>query len=434
MQIIVYTETITPRIRYIFSHLLTNMLGLEVVFSQDINDISAYQGPSINYSTRKVDGSITITPHSLLTHKGVEQQSFAIFSWRGIPAFFPTNDSADIPFDLFAASFYLISRYEEYLPHQKDVHGRFDVYQSIAYKSGFLEIPIVDLWVKELHSIIQQKFTSIDFQLHNFNFIPTIDIDNAYAYRHKGFTRAFLGTSRSIVRFNLYDFYSRIAVYLRLQRDPFNTYRKIFRILSQHHQSVWFILGGRYGEFDKSIPLHKKPIKRLLKHIANQFRVGIHPSYASNSSLSIISNEIQALSNASGTLIDLSRQHFLRIKFPDTYRILNELGIKYDFSIGYSNAVGFRASTSTPFKFYDILEEKELEITLAPFQVMDRALLDGLGLTPQKAVEKTIELAQQVKDVNGTFVLAWHNESLSGINEWKGWENVLKEIVEGIKR
>ena len=99
--------------------------------------------------------------------------------------------------------------------------------------------------------------------------------------------------------------------------------------------------------------------------------------------------------------------------------------------MGYSNAIGFRASTCTPFRFYDLVDEKELPLKIVPFQVMDRALLQGLGLSANEAVSQTLSMAQKVKEVNGTFSLVWHNESLSGINEWKGWEQVLDRIVAG---
>ena len=117
---------------------------------------------------------------------------------------------------------------------------------------------------------------------------------------------------------------------------------------------------------------------------------------------------------------------------PHTHRLLAGLGITHEYSMGYSNAIGFRASTCTPFRFYDLMDEKELPLTIVPFQVMDRALLT-MGCNAQTAAQRTLELAQRVKRVGGTFSTLWHNESLSGINEWKGWENVLGEIVNRVK-
>lgn len=432
MQLLVLTESITPRIRYIFTHILSEMLGFDVVFTQNIGDIATFNGPIIAYTHTQISDTVHITPHPLLTLYGVDEQSFAFFTWCSLPAFFATCNTSDIPFDLFAASFFLLTRYEEYLPHSLDAHGRFRVEDSIAFKMNFLEIPIVDLWVKQLGSIIKEKFPFVVLKSREFKFIPTIDIDNAFAYRHKGFVRALLGSGNALFRLRFIDLYRRILVSLRLLPDPYNTYKILFRVLSPFPQTVWFILGGKYSEYDKNIPLNKKPIRKLMDRIGRHFILGIHPSYGSYLSKDRLQSELDGLTQLSGKKVHASRQHFLRIKFPETYRILMELGIEQDYSVGYSNRVGFRAGTCTPFPFYDIIAEQQFPLTLIPFQVMDRSLLDGLKLTPEKAVEKTMEIAQKVKDVNGTFILAWHNESISGINEWKDWEDVLKEIVKGV--
>jgi hypothetical protein len=131
-------------------------------------------------------------------------------------------------------------------------------------------------------------------------------------------------------------------------------------------------------------------------------------------------------------MIQKSRQHFLKLSLPETYRTLVELGIKEDYTMGYPNAIGFRASTCTPFNFYDLKSEKELPLRVVPFQAMDRALLETFA--PQEAVSETLRMASRIKEVGGTFVTIWHNESLSGINEWKGWENVFETIVSGVNQ
>jgi hypothetical protein len=122
------------------------------------------------------------------------------------------------------------------------------------------------------------------------------------------------------------------------------------------------------------------------------------------------------------------------LSLPQTYQILVDIGVTSDYSMGYSNAIGFRASTCTPYNFYDLINEKELPLSIVPFQVMDRALLQGLNFSPNEAVTKSLEMAKLVKDIGGTFVTVWHNESLSGINEWNGWDSVFNEIVRGVTR
>ncbi len=80
----------------------------------------------------------------LLFRIGIQEQSFHVEEFKELPTFYQTNDNSDLPFDPFAASFYLVSRYEEYLPYQPDQFGRFPAKASVAYQNGFLKKPVVN--------------------------------------------------------------------------------------------------------------------------------------------------------------------------------------------------------------------------------------------------------------------------------------------------
>ncbi|MEF8810095.1 MAG: hypothetical protein V5A47_04160 [Bacteroidales bacterium] len=109
-------------------------------------EFSNHEGPAINYSAKKLGNRLVITPTNLLFEKKIKEQEIFVTQWDTIKIFFQTNDHSSIPFDIFAASFFLVSRYEEYLPFSSDEHGRFEAKQSLAYTSSFLQEPIVDQW------------------------------------------------------------------------------------------------------------------------------------------------------------------------------------------------------------------------------------------------------------------------------------------------
>lgn len=432
MRILFFAVSVSPRLKYIAEHILNSMLGFEVFFTQNADELSTFSGPKICYSHSKTSDCINITPNGLLSLKGIFKQSFAISRWKELPIFFQTNTDGEIPFDIFSASFYLITRYEEYSPLELDNYGRYRVEESLAFQNGFLNIPLVDLWVKELGALIQAKYPEVELRKSSFSFIPTIDVDNAYAYKHKGFVRSMLGMANSLFSLKFKDFTRRIGVLLNLAADPYDKYNELIEVFTRTPQAKWFILGGQWRKFDRNISLKKPAMRELLNRISNNFEVGIHPSYGSGSNIDRIKVEKELLEKAIEKKISISRQHYLRISLPQTYRTLSELGITHDYSMGCSNAVGFRASTCTPYKFYDLLDEKELPLTIVPFQAMDRALLNEYSKEPVLAVQETLKIAKRVKEVGGVFIILWHNESLSGINEWKGWENVLGDIVQGI--
>ena len=121
----------------------------------------------------------------MLFEQGVNDLEINISKWDETPCFFKTGQNSSIPFDIFAASFYLISRYEEYLPHVRDTHERFTAEQSLAFRYYFLEKPVVDIWSLKLRKVLKERFPEYHFSEREFTYISTIDIDNAYAYKYK---------------------------------------------------------------------------------------------------------------------------------------------------------------------------------------------------------------------------------------------------------
>ena len=119
----IFTSRDVPRLRYIAGILLGDIMGIEWEVITDRRKLG--KNPVINYSDEEVKGSFRIHPHPLLFQSGIELQEIAAGEWKGLPVFFQGEPGTDLPFDIFAASFYLITRYEEYLPFEPDEFGRW---------------------------------------------------------------------------------------------------------------------------------------------------------------------------------------------------------------------------------------------------------------------------------------------------------------------
>ena len=196
--LLIYTPKITNRHRYIFNVFFNEIYQLDYQVTDDIEFYSSYNSGKINYSKSPIsDNEFFIESHSLLDEKGINEQLIEVSVFDELPIFFQTSSSSSLPFDVFAASFYLITRYEEYLPHIKDEYGRFRASESLAFNSNFLEKPLVNIWAKYLFSELKRIFPFIDFTKSEFRFISTIDIDAAYKFKHKGFVR----TCANILRY-----------------------------------------------------------------------------------------------------------------------------------------------------------------------------------------------------------------------------------------
>ena len=428
--ILVYTHKITPRVRYIFKHIVTRILLIPVDFTSKIEEFVAYNGPKLSYTNTVLGSEFFIKSNDLLFEQGVNDLELTLNNWEEVPCFFATNLKSAIPFDIFAASFYLITRYEEYLPHVKDIHGRYTAEQSLAFKKGFLEIPVVDIWAYKFLKLLQEKFPDYEYKSRSYEYISTIDIDNAFAYKYKSLIRNIGGFFKDLVKFRIFDVWNRFAVTFNIKKDPFDTFKKILRLKKEYNvKIIFFFLIGDYTTFDTNVSASKNKYRLLIKEMVDYARVGLHPSYFSMQNALLLKKEKERLESITNTPVKRSRQHYLRFSLPDTYQHLIDLEIEEDYSMGYASNVGFRASTCTPFYFYDLDFEIQTPLKIFPFALMDTTLNDYMQLTPKQSLGRIRDLKNQVKAVNGTFITLFHNESLSDYLRWKGWKRLYESML-----
>jgi hypothetical protein len=186
---------------------------------------------------------------------------------------------------------------------------------------------------------------------------------------------------------------------------------------------------GDYTTYDKNISFSNSKFRSLIKSVADYAKIGLHPSYFSRKNVEKLSREKQRLEEILNTPITFTRHHYLRISFPDTYQNLIDLDLEEDYTMGYAKRVGFRASTCTPFYFYDLDFEIQTPLKVVPFALMDVALKNHMNLSNAECMSKILELKEQVKNVNGTFVTLFHNETLSENAQWKGWSKIYLKMV-----
>ena len=428
--ILIYTHKITPRVRYIFKHVFTRILLIPVDFTTKVEDFVAFNGPKMTYTKSPFGNEFFVKSNDLLFEQGVNDMEIIIQKWEEVACFFNAGPKSLIPYDIFAASFYLISRYEEYLPHVKDAHGRYTAEQSMAYKYRFLEKPVVDIWAYKLLKALKEKFPDYEYKKRSYEFISTVDIDNAYAYKHKSFVRTIGGFANDLAHFKLLNIWHRFAVIFNLKKDPFDTFEQFLTTRKkQQIKTIFFFLIGDYTTFDTNVSASKTKYRLLIKEMLDYASVGLHPSYFTMNNASLLKKEKKRLEGIINTPIQRSRQHYLRLSLPETYQNLIDLEIEEDYSMGYASNVGFRASTCTPFYFYDLDFEIQTPLKIFPFALMDTTLNDYMKLTPRQSLGKIRDLKNEVKAVNGTFITLFHNESLSDYLRWKGWKRLFDSMI-----
>ncbi len=429
MILLIYTPVITNRIKYIFNFIFKDILQLSYQLTNDITAFTDYPYSKISYTDNPVGDELFFKSSSLLLEKNIAKQEQNSQEYKGYTICYSVQNSA-LPFDVFAASFYLLSRYEEYLPSVLDSHLRFQAENSYAFKHGFLNHPVIDEWAFEIKEMLKSRSPNLNFKGRNYLFLPTIDIDRAYAYQSSGLMKNTMRFGKALLKGDIEKAQSIIKVGLGKSKDPFDTYLYMNRVHQKiESKPIYFFLLGDAGKYDVNLHFEKSRLQKLIQKVSNYAKVGIHPSYHSNHKKEWIIKEKHRLEEIINAPVKLSRQHYLRLHLPYTYHDLLQAGISDDYSMGYASQIGFRASTCTSFTWYDLANDRETELTVHPFVVMDVTLLRYLKLSISEALAQVKQLSDYVRAVNGTFTTLWHNESISDINDWKGWRKMYQNMV-----
>ena len=436
--IYIFAEEVTPRLRYITHELFTFMHGIEIKLcsSYDFFDTLPEGTARINYSARQCNNALNILPHTLLKQNGIAPVEIEVKFWEYFPVFFANgNDkNAEWPFDIFSAAFYLMSRFEEYLPHESDQHGRYRAQDSLAAKNHFLELPLIDMWMSTLIEKLCHLFpaAAIASQRH-FRHIKTIDVDNVFAYRHKGPVINALRIASLWIKGQKEKAKERLKVVMRQKNDPYFNLEEMGEIHKSYTtDTVFFFHCGGWGHNDKSTIVPSRAYAKTKKKLSRVFSCGLHPSYRAAHCPTLLSLEKRAMETATNKKVTCCRSHYLLFNFPKDFQMIEKKGFTDDYTLGYSNRPGFRASTSLPFHFYDLLQERQTQLVLHPLAVMDKTLNADMNMTAEEALIYLKQMADTVKKTEGEFVTLFHNQNQTDEVEtrWKGWKSMYMELME----
>lgn len=430
---ILFANTITHRLKYICDFIGTEITGESIPITDNVLSFAEHAGPKINYSDERLtQEELWIQPYLLLFEKNIHELQIDCFEIKGYKAFFKTN--GDFPFDIFAASFYLLSRYEEYLPHQKDMYERYAYENSLAYKAGFLNKPLVNIWLQEFKALLQAQFPALSTRSSTFNFLPTYDIDEAYSYKHKDWKRSAGAAIKDLLRGDWRRFRLRRKVLNNELADPFDSYEWIDNLHRPYQLKprYFFLVAEQTGKFDRNILPKEIALHTLIRQHADKYDIGIHPSWQSGDDSLLIQQEKERVEHIIQKKIVASRQHFIRFTLPDTYRHLIESGIKKDFSMGYGSINGFRASVASPFYWYDLGTDQATYLLLYPFCYMEANSFFEQKYSSQQALAEMRYFYSEVKKVNGTFITIWHNTFLGTDKRFSGWRDIYARFVNEI--
>jgi hypothetical protein len=425
-----YSDYNSPRLNYILDLISNEIFNEPFIQIADKDAFISYTGAKLNYSPERLsDNELFINHHGLLSESDICEQQINLINYLGKPAFFETT--GDYPFDIFAASFYLVSRYEEYHSFLPDKYGRFPHKDSLAFKENFLDFPLINYWLEDFKIVLRHKFPDIIFRMKDFKFVPTYDIDIAYSFKYKGLKRNLGGFFRSVIKGEWFNLLDRWDVLFNKKKDPFDSYEWLdsLHLYCRTRAYYFFLLAKKQVGIDKNISPAKQQLQSLIAYHASGYTVGIHPSWQSGDEEALLMEEVDELEKIIKAPVKYSRQHYIRMVLPQTYRRLIDVGVEKDFSMGYGSMNGFRASIASSFYWYDLKAEKKTDLMLFPFCFMDSTSFYERKLSPKEAFMELMDYYRKIKQINGLMVTVWHNNFFGTDPMFAGWKEVYEVFL-----
>lgn len=161
-----------------------------------------------------------------------------------------------------------------------DQHGRFMSSKSVLHERQAYRIPLVDMWRAEVERKIAELFPSVTFRRTSFEIKPTIDVDSAFAYRHKGLKRTSWIRKRHVSVEMDQCIPSFFLCITGLKQDPYDTYAiATADAIIQSARIEWFFLLSDLSHENINVSHKSVGLRNLIFSLIRKGEIGIHPGY-----------------------------------------------------------------------------------------------------------------------------------------------------------
>lgn len=337
-------------------------------------------------------------------------------------------------FDLFSASFFLLTEYEKYTDPIFDTHGRYDEESYFIYKKHYHRLPLIHIYAEELWKHLLKTNPILRRDYNYFDYSITMDVDSPFLYKGKPGWVNFGGFIKDVLSFNFNCAGDRISTLFGNAPDPYDVFDYTLTKVDPK-KLIFFWLIDRNSAHDGRHTYKDKIYRDLIKRMKeNQIRQGLHPSYTSFLDKMRIVHEKQHLELMLGGMVEKARMHFLKYRLPETYRYLIEAGIKADYTSCTYRKPGFKNFIAVPFPWFDLEKNTITPLILHPTMVMDRTLQKYMAQDPEASFEVLKDYIDITHRYNGHFIFLLHNNTLSEKAEWKGWRPVFEKTIQYLQQ
>ncbi|MHA1365095.1 MAG: polysaccharide deacetylase family protein [Candidatus Heimdallarchaeota archaeon] len=467
MKIFLHPNTNQEAVKYVFTTIFEDFLGLEINFeiisdkkSKNSNEVtSIYYGPLTKESSKY---NFTISANELWAKeyyrnkKSLPKQPLKSYSGKELPLiakeknipiiymgnsdhsldpYFKLSSESNVEtnIDFIASIFFLLTSYQEVIAPQKDKHERYPAIESLAYHENFINRPLVNEYIELLFYWLKQINPKLKRKERQFQLFLTHDIDNIRVYT---FSKKIKRTLIELVRNkSIKGFFGNLGRTIKLlfqrNKDP------IKYIIKQSNKFgfksyFFFLTTGSDNQYDRiRYDINSEEIKKIFQEIEiNGHEIGLHSSYNSFLNKEQLVSEKNSLTALVHNKKFGIRSHYLRFKIPESYSIIDSCDFTFDSTLAFADRSGFRAGVCYPFQPFNIISNKKMNFTEYPLIIMDTTLT-GKNYQNIRSKTEVLKIMKEAVDkiafYNGYFVLLMHNISFEDFDF--PWRKIYEEIL-----
>jgi hypothetical protein len=320
--------------------------------------------------------------------------------------------------DLVAATFVLLTRWEEWVNPRLDAFGCQKEDASLAYRQQFLDRPVLDEWALVLLAHLEAARPGWMHGRPAAELEISHDIDVLRYYVGplriaRGFARKMLKEGAGLRAT------SAITEGWQAWRDPrldpcVAAVDQLMNFSEAHGtHSTFFFMAAQPSRYDDGYSVESAPFTWLRDRIQKRgHQMGWHPGFVAAEDDDVFAQEHARILQALQRPEFGARHHFLRWRAGRSWARLAAAGCSFDASMGFNYTLGFRASSAHRYKAYDLKADQPLALQVRPLVAMDGPLQHAQRRDAVPIEASVAKLTRRCATVGGCMSVLVHNYSL----------------------
>lgn len=439
-----------PERQYAIDVLFAQLLGLrkdeyEVCFEEEARDYSIRSGKK---EVIVEDHFFRYYPEALtyldLSHIPSELLYFH-FDDLQIPILYgedkyeETESGFVIGLDLFASTFFMLSRWEEFLLGREE-KGDCDESLLFTVKHGIHQRPIVHEYESFLRTVLGLPLPQRKYQV-----VLSHDVDGFMTPSSLHILKDFVRQSiKGAPKNRILNLTWKEEIKYKIAYPSADSQFRMYRAIAEKYgipEWLYFKVCDK-GEKECTYRFNDSTVKEIVNRLKGQesadLQMGFHPSQSTFKNPEQWDVEVDRIKALIGRVPQIGRNHHLlfdmqMLRAWET--LAGQDGVVLLSNTVFHNRHGFRSGVAVPYTLFDIYQRRSMRILEHPCQIMDTVVrYDSKVKSDSETMKEVEEIVSRIRQCQGLLVLTWHIyiRSVDIIDKYYRWcDRILNYAING---